>query len=112
MLVHTYEIQRYKFVFILHFLNKFLKDRASLCAGAPGGGGAAAASLRRGTFDDDKPANWALPLALHPRNDAFLMKHVVAGCDGDELLRLEIFQENRAPLAYVVVGRAAAGLVA
>lgn len=54
-------------------------------------------------LDDDEPTDWALPLALHPGNDAFLVKHVVAGGDGDELLRLEIFKADRTSLASVVV---------
>lgn len=70
---------------------------------SPGGGGAS--WLRRSTFCDDESTDGAFPLSLDPGNDAFLVKHVVAGGDGDELFGLEIFQTNGAPLPFFVVGR-------
>lgn len=65
----------------------------------------AATWLRRSTFRDDESTDGAFPLRLDPGNDAFLVKHVVAGSDGDELFGLEIFQANRTPLPFLVVGR-------
>lgn len=78
-------------------------DTQRVCS-TPGGSYRATAPLTRHIlFSYHKPADRAIPIALHPWHDAMLMKHVVARRNCHKLFAFKVLQANRAFLPIFVL---------